>query len=178
MVRFGDDWVCATCKEPYAQRLRETGISAPKFRYAGFWIRVLAKLIDSAILIAIYAPISYLAAPLMLRATSGGRLTAGFFLLEGALLLFQVIGNGVYEVFFVSNYSATPGKMICGKKIVTADGGRLTLGQATRRYFANYLSSFTFGIGYIMVAFDDQKRALHDRICDSRVVDKLDGPRL
>jgi uncharacterized RDD family membrane protein YckC len=25
-------------------------------------------------------------------------------------------------------------------------------------------------IGYLMAAFDDQKRALHDRICDTRVV--------
>ena len=39
--------------------------------------------------------------------------------------------------------------------------------------FAEMLSSLTLGIGYIMVAFDDEKRGLHDRdICDTRVVRK------
>jgi hypothetical protein len=32
--------------------------------------------------------------------------------------------------------------------------------------------STVFGIGYIIVAFDDQKRALHDHICSTRVVSK------
>jgi uncharacterized RDD family membrane protein YckC len=178
MVRFGDDWVCAACKEPFTQRLRETGLVAQKFRYAGFWIRVLAKLIDSAILIAVYMPVSYLTSPMLLRTAGSGTLTPGFFLLEGGLLLFQIVGSGAYDIFFVWKYSATPGKMICGKKIVTAEGGRLTLGRATGRYFANYLSSLILGMGYLMVAFDDEKRALHDRICDTRVVDKLDRAKL
>ena len=172
MVRFGDAWVCAACKEPFTQRLRETGLTVPKFRYAGFWIRVLAKLIDSAILIAAYMPISYLTSPILLRTARSGALTPGFLLLEGVLLLGQIAASGAYDVFFVWKYSATPGKMICGKKIITADGGRLTLGRAVGRYFANYLSSFIFGIGYIMIAFDEEKRALHDRICDTRVIRK------
>jgi uncharacterized RDD family membrane protein YckC len=29
-----------------------------------------------------------------------------------------------------------------------------------------------FAIGYIMAAFDDEKRALHDRICSTRVIRK------
>jgi uncharacterized RDD family membrane protein YckC len=148
MVRFGDDtWVCAVCKESFTQRLRETGLTVRKFRYAGFWIRVLAKLIDSAILIAVYMPISYLVSPMVLRSVASGRLTPGFFLVEGILVLFQIIGNSAYDVFFVWKYSATPGKMICGKKIVTADGGRLTVGRAIGRHFATYLSSFILGIG-------------------------------
>jgi hypothetical protein len=32
------------------------------------------------------------------------------------------------------------------------------------------LSSLTLAIGYIMAAFDDEKRSLHDRICDTRVI--------
>jgi len=27
-----------------------------------------------------------------------------------------------------------------------------------------------FGSGFIMAGFDDQKRTLHDRICDTRVI--------
>jgi hypothetical protein len=32
------------------------------------------------------------------------------------------------------------------------------------------LSAFTLTIGYIMAGIDEQKRALHDRICNTRVV--------
>ncbi len=178
MVRFGDAWVCANCKETFAQRLRETGLTTPKFHYAGFWIRVLAKFLDSAILIAIYLPISYLTSPVILRTASSGVLSTAFLMVEGLLMVAQVLGSAAYDSLFVWRYGATPGKMICGKKVVTADGHKLTLGRAIGRHFANYLSSFTLGIGYLMVAFDEEKRALHDRICDTRVVDKLDGPHL
>ncbi len=40
------------------------------------------------------------------------------------------------------------------------------------RYFANTLSGMTLGVGYVLIVFDDQKRALHDYICDTRIVYK------
>jgi uncharacterized RDD family membrane protein YckC len=40
------------------------------------------------------------------------------------------------------------------------------------RHFAEMLSGILLGIGYLMIAFDDEKRALHDRICDTRVIKK------
>ena len=57
--------------------------------------------------------------------------------------------------------------------MIRVDGGRITAGLAIGRYFAkNWLNLFTLLIGYIIAAFDDEKRALHDRICDTRVVYK------
>ena len=32
------------------------------------------------------------------------------------------------------------------------------------------LSIVMLGIGYLIAAFDDQKRTLHDHICDTRVI--------
>ena len=60
--------------------------------------------------------------------------------------------------------------MALGLRIVRADGSSLTYGRATGRFFADYLSNLILFIGYIMAAFDDEKRTLHDRICDTRVV--------
>ena len=45
-------------------------------------------------------------------------------------------------------------------------------GWAFGRHFAKYLSAMILLIGYIMAAFDDQRRTLHDRICETRVVRK------
>jgi uncharacterized RDD family membrane protein YckC len=44
------------------------------------------------------------------------------------------------------------------------------VGQAAGRYLAFLINGFTLFIGFIMAGFDDQKRALHDRICDTRVI--------
>ena len=72
----------------------------------------------------------------------------------------------------VGKHGATPGKMACGLKVVSPDGGPVSYGKACGRFFAEMLSGLTLGIGYIMVAFDDEKRALHDRICNTRVIRK------
>jgi uncharacterized RDD family membrane protein YckC len=80
--------------------------------------------------------------------------------------------NAAYVIYFTGKYGATPGKMACKIEVIRPDGSRLTYGRATGRYFAEILSSLTLGVGYIMVAFDEEKRALHDRVADTRVVRK------
>ena len=46
----------------------------------------------------------------------------------------------------------------------------LTLGAAVIRYFGQILSGIIAGIGFLMAAFDDEKRALHDRLAETRVI--------
>jgi uncharacterized RDD family membrane protein YckC len=55
---------------------------------------------------------------------------------------------------------------------VVADGGRVSYSRALGRHFAKWLSSIILGIGFIMAVFDDERRTLHDRICETRVVRK------
>jgi uncharacterized RDD family membrane protein YckC len=81
----------------------------------------------------------------------------------------MVIGCA-YETFFLVRYAATPGKMALGLKVVRPDGSKLDTGRAVGRYFSKLLSAMILYIGYIMAGFDSQKRALHDIICDTRVV--------
>lgn len=75
-----------------------------------------------------------------------------------------------YPTYFLGKYSATFGKMACGLKVVRPDGEKISYARACARFFAEFLSSIILGIGYLMVAFDEERRALHDRICDTRVV--------
>jgi len=81
----------------------------------------------------------------------------------------MVIG-ATYEGVFVSRFGATPGKMALDLKVIRPDGGPLSLGRAVGRYFAKIVSGIILAIGYIMAGFDSQKRALHDMICDTRVI--------
>jgi uncharacterized RDD family membrane protein YckC len=70
----------------------------------------------------------------------------------------------------IGKYGSTFGKMACNIKIVRADGSPASFGLAFGRYFAKMLSGLILGIGYFMAGFDDEKRALHDRLCETRAV--------
>ncbi len=59
-----------------------------------------------------------------------------------------------------------------GLRIVRSDGSRVSYLRALGRHFAEFISALILYIGYIMVAFDSEKRALHDHICDTRVIQK------
>jgi uncharacterized RDD family membrane protein YckC len=62
--------------------------------------------------------------------------------------------------------------MACQLRVIRADGSNLDWGLAIGRHFAKILSYLTLFIGFIMAGFDEEKRALHDRICETRVVYK------
>src|SRR5947208_255797 len=78
---------------------------------------------------------------------------------------------GIFSsVGLASRLGATPGKLVLKLKVVRPDGAKVSLGRALGRYFAKMISAVLLGIGYIMAAFDPEKRALHDRIADTRVI--------
>jgi uncharacterized RDD family membrane protein YckC len=60
--------------------------------------------------------------------------------------------------------------MALGLKLLRRDGSKLGIGRIIGRYFSHVISAIILCIGYIMAAFDEEKRALHDRICDTRVI--------
>lgn len=169
MLRFGDRWVCASCKPVFVQGLKEGAIAQEQFSYGGFWIRFGAWLIDVMIL-SVIRFVLYL--PILIK-MFGALNESPSIAMIGAQMLVNVIDFGVrsgYQTFFVGKYAATPGKMVCGLKIVMPDGGRVSYARALARFFAKIISYLTMFIGFIMAAFDDEKRALHDRICETRVV--------
>jgi predicted Zn finger-like uncharacterized protein len=167
LIRFGDNWLCAKCKPAYLQMLQQ-GLDTPEQkRYAGFWIRLGAKFLDGLIVGALNLIVS------LPFAFAGDSADLSTNLAKGVVQLAVQIAIAVaYTVFFLGKFQATPGKMACGLLVVTADGGNVTYMRAMGRHFAEFLSSIILMIGYIMAAFDQEKRALHDRICDTRVVHK------
>jgi uncharacterized RDD family membrane protein YckC len=190
MIRHGNVFICAGCKPVFLQKLGEGAkIQTGTLNYAGFWIRFGAKVIDNLILgLAIFVPIFVLVFVFAFKSAAGaslgieGRPTvlgatgnefemfANIVSIFGQLVFIAV--NCAYTIFFLGKYGATPGKMLCKIQVVTADGGKITYGRATGRYFGELLSGMICNIGYIIAAFDDQKRTLHDHICNTRVVYK------
>jgi len=175
LVSHDGKLVSAEQKDEYFQRVRE-GVQHPgEVRYAGFWVRFLAKFLDGLLLWIPNTAISFAwsaaffgkfiyAAPLDVSHMGP------WLAYQGTVLLSTTLVNVTYQWFFLTRHGATPGKMALGLKVVRSDGSPITGGRAACRPLAELVSNFTLLIGYIMAAFDDEKRALHDRICDTRVI--------
>ena len=98
-----------------------------------------------------------------------------FLTIQAAFVLLSLVLAFVYEVLFVGRFGGTPGKLLLHMRIVRSDFSRLTYARSAIRFFGKMLSDLTMYIGYIMVGFDPQRRALHDYIADTRVI-KRDQP--
>lgn len=174
-IRHGKSHICASCKPVFMQKLAEGAqINTGEMNYAGFGIRFGAKILDGLIvslpLLVIFFAIML---PTFRQNLANPRTSPPTFqlmpiLFQCGFMLIQIS----YQAFFLGKFGATPGKMICKLQVVTAEGGRIGYGRAVGRAFAEMLSGLVCYIGYLMVLFDDQKRALHDRICNTRVIQK------
>jgi uncharacterized RDD family membrane protein YckC len=80
----------------------------------------------------------------------------------------------MYWIYFAlqesSSAQATLGKRALGLKVTSVEGGRISLGQATGRYFGHIISSIILLIGYFMMLWDDKKQTLHDKMADTLVI--------
>jgi uncharacterized RDD family membrane protein YckC len=178
LARFGDRLVCPYCKDAYTQKLREGVAPAYAIRYAGFWIRFAAYLIEFVILIVLESIVNFAFFGSMV-ATISPNVTPGqnpfetmgpLFARMGSSVLANTLLTAAYYTFFVGALGATPGKLALGLKVVRPDGSAVGYGRALARWAASILSGLILGIGYIMIAFDSEKRGLHDMICDTRVI--------
>jgi uncharacterized RDD family membrane protein YckC len=94
----------------------------------------------------------------------------------GAVL--AVLWSIGYFAWFWSATGQTPGDRVLGLEVIRADTGRpLPLRRATLRVFALLLSAIPFCAGFLMILFDDHRRALHDRLVGTVVVYRPSGSR-
>lgn len=169
--------ICASCKPAALHRLRE-GLIVPErlqsaLVYAGFWRRFLAKFIDGLVLAAANWAMSLVAMPLLILLNAGSELPVFWFFAIQILLMFLQFVFGVsYYTWLHGRFGATLGKMALGLKVVRPDGSAISYRRAFGRYFGEVLSALLLYVGYLMVAFDEEKRGLHDLVCATRVIHK------
>ncbi len=139
--------------------------------YGGFWIRVVAAIIDGIILRVVVAPIHLVFGGLGMAGMMSGLPHRGLALLGGGVtFILLLFGSWLYEAFMESSsYQATLGKMIFGMKVTDLNGNRISFERATGRHFAKWLSAMILGIGYIMVGFTERKQGLHDLLAGTLV---------
>jgi uncharacterized RDD family membrane protein YckC len=124
-------------------------ISALTLPRAGFWLRFAASLLD-----------------LILVGFVFGIMSSMLFGLGGAFPLWLVI----YAVVMWATKGTTIGGIICGLRVVRIDDRPLDWSVAIVRGLSAFLSLVVLGLGFIWVAFDDDKQSWHDKIAGTTIV--------
>ena len=138
-------------------------------KYAGFWLRFAAYLIDSIALVFIFGVILFgfsVSADLSNSNNEDTLPTQMIF-----VSLFFYIGSFLYfPIMESSKMQATLGKKALNLQVTDADGNRITFLNALGRTAAKILSAVILYIGFIMVGFTQKKQGLHDIIASTLVV--------
>jgi uncharacterized RDD family membrane protein YckC len=148
----------------------------PESYYGGFWIRVAAYVLDSIILSAVFIPLFLIfCLPVIMRTANQPNWEQGpppelFGIIFLLVPVFWII-QWLYESLLTSSrWQGTLGKRILRLKVTDDFGNKITFARATGRFFGKILSGMVMYVGFIMVAFMERKRGLHDIICSTQVL--------
>lgn len=144
-------------------------------RYGGFWIRVLAYIIDAIVVDlamgfvgALVGGVIGMGSPQAMIATI--QLVSSMLGLLGSWLYFAIMES--------SPWQATLGKKALGLVVTDESGQRIGFGRATGRYFAKILSAMILLFGFFMVGWTQRKQGLHDLVAGTLVYKARDPAEL
>jgi uncharacterized RDD family membrane protein YckC len=153
------------------------------FSYAGFWLRVVATLIDS---VAMSLALGVLLVPLFFLTGAAGMIEAiaehhgqpdpgviiSLIAMMFVLATVSVLAQWLYHAYLESGEKqGTWGKQLMGLYVTDLLGQPITFGRASGRFFAKIVTGMIpLGIGYVMAGFTERKQALHDMIASCLVL--------
>jgi uncharacterized RDD family membrane protein YckC len=124
----------------------QAAVSLELANRAGFWIRMLALLLD-LVLVGIVCGLISLPTH------------------HGLLLILAAYGAVMWKL-----RGTTIGGIVCGLRIARLDGRPIDWPTAVTRALASFLSFFIVGLGFIWVVFDPERQSWHDKIAGTVVV--------
>ena len=161
--------------KPTGYRANSVDQSQADTVYAGFWQRVWATLIDTAVVCIVTFPIFLFIYPdFFVRVISRGYLygqPSGAFIQGPMDFLLSWVAPALYVIIFWNMKGATPGKMIMAIRVVDSRTfGAPSLGSLVGRYFGYFLSTILLGLGFLWIAWDKEKRGFHDKLAGTAVI--------
>jgi len=151
---------------------------APGLVYGGFWVRTLAYLVDTLLLIGAAIGIASITGIAFFTVTTREFHSATF----NSVTVFvspTLAGFALWFAYFCGLWllaGQTVGMAPFGLRVVRqSDGRRLGPGRAIGRFFGLLLSFAVFLIGVIWVAADRNKQGWHDKLARTVVVRKARG---
>jgi uncharacterized RDD family membrane protein YckC len=153
--------------------------------YAGFWLRVLAYLIDNLLIGVVFGVLILIGFAIVgvgyFQQTFSGinpednSMPAFITLAVLAFLAATTLVSWLYYASMESSdHQATLGKMALGLIVTDVDDRRITFARASGRFFSKIITGLIpLGIGYAMAGFTEKKQALHDMIASTLVLRKI-----
>jgi uncharacterized RDD family membrane protein YckC len=149
-------------------------VAAAPTRYAGFWRRFWAFIVDGFIIGVIMMPFSLgLWGTIVAMGQSGTDNVETIARIIAASMmawLLRAVATWLYGALFESSaWQATPGKKLLGLMVTDLEGHRISFLRASGRAFGKWFSGLILGIGFLMVAFTEKKQGLHDMLAGTVV---------
>ncbi len=151
--------------------------------YAGFWLRLVAYIIDGVIcgfaFLVLLVPLFILtgAGTVLSKITSGENINddvatfMGLGFLFGFFGIVFLIGWLYFALSESSSWQATLGKKMLNLKVTDLSGQPISFGRASGRYFSKIITGLIpLMIGYILAGFTEKKQAIHDMIASCLVL--------
>lgn len=141
---------------------------------AGFWLRLLAWIIDYVFLVILITILATLIGTFredIIQANENGGSSAAVNIIS--ILLFMTY----HTICEVTPMRGSVGKYSCRLAVVNGFGMKETFRQALVRNFAKIFSSLAFGIGYLCVLWTPFKQGWHDQLAKTYVIRKPEGVR-
>ena len=153
-------------------RLREVPLVRPdRAVHAGFGIRLVAALIDAAILIAVLTLVAgafwVFGSGIVPLSVEARRQTPVAFTLYWTLAALLIVG---YNTLCIAATGHTPGKQMMGVMVLRQDGVSASPRTSTVRALAALLSAAALGLGFWAILWDKDRRSWHDKIAGTDVV--------
>ena len=143
----------------------QLGVTKNPYVYAGFWLRMLAEIIDSIVLTFLTSAIAFVIYRIAEILGFGRLEDANGLLIQAFEMILFVILSTPYYVYGHYRYGTTVGKVIFKIRVYDYPSlGRITLKQSWMRFTGYGVSYLTLGVGFLIAAFHPEKRALHDLI--------------
>lgn len=171
--------LCAACKSATLRDVR-SGTQGSGLPLADIGMRFLAQLVDGFIL-GLGTLLVVLAVGGTAGLLAGGKgdeaMMAG--VLAGYATLFLLMPvQLLYEALMLMRYGQTLGKMACGLRVVSADGSRISTGQAFGRAAVRMglglLSCIGILVDYVPAFTTPERTCTHDVAARTRVVSARD----
>lgn len=148
----------------------------PAVEYAGFWLRVVATIIDGLILGVVFIVliiVLVLFAAVVSGVSDARKLEDNPIVILFVLLFYalSIVLPWLYAAYMESSsWQATLGKKMLGLVVTDIRGEPISFWRATGRHFGKIVSGMILYIGFMMAGFTEKKQALHDILAECLVL--------
>ena len=176
MLTSGGGWHPEDVEEAFSQlnigTMDNAALNSIPQKYAGFWIRFVANVIDGWVVSLGVGIIGIIVGILLASVSMPSNVTSFIFTIVNSLLVWM------YFILMTHFKGATLGKMAVGIRVKADNNERLPLGRIVlRETVGKIISTVILFVGYMMAGWTKKKQALHDKIAKSVVVYKNSNPK-